>query len=1014
MDRRAPSCDEKVLYKADSAAKKRRRMSDASRRISGRPLYVLTVLSVAFLLLVRHSFVSHQVDVKACNMSYMYPSYRHLHGFDHEHTRFASKYSLYLYREVTIDTNEEPQGVPVLFVPGNAGSYKQIRPIAAEAAAQFQQSLKDDGDILRRGKRSLDFFTVDFNEDFSAFHGQTMLDQAEYLNSAITYILSLYTDARKSPSFKSLPDPTSVIIIGHSMGGLVARLTQVMPNYLPKSINTILTMSTPHALPPAPFDGQIQTIYEEVNSFWHKSFSARANENPLQDVSLISIAGGGLDRIISSDYASVSTILPPTNGFTVYTSTIPDVWISADHQAILWCDQFRKVVARALLECVDARREGQTKALAERIGIFNRHFLSRLDGVDNTPSLIDRSRITISVDGSKALDSDRLMRSGSQLYTDNTDLVALPKNINGSLQVLTNLPLTNLDEDAYFAISLCRREVASLQLSDEVSSVQLSCVDVSGDLSTLPSQHDLSREGPSQRTYFLQFSGKDLLGHDFLAVRSRSLDSRQFVAVEYLGPDEVSQVVLASDMFGLFFGRLRLIIGATRSLSTTLRLNTILSSLISYKLRISPRSCKDSLMDTLLRQHTVAPYETKYYSGQRDIEISVHGQAPFFPPMFSQHQGLSLQYWSDPGCSGPIDIVLSVDYFGSLGKLVMRYRVVLVVYPLAMTLFVIWYQTGLYNRTGSYLSFQQGQRVVLRRGLLLATAMISILSIVLIWRQRHLNMSLEDYFSPGKSTQDTTRYVMHMNDKLLGIQDPFLWWLAPLFLVVSLGLLNVASLTLGSMIEGTGILLNMVRGSSRIAMEGTQRTLRRRIITTAILLSIVSFLVPYQFAYIVACIVQFSTCVRLVRAADKEATQKAYNFNFSILMLMVCVLPINLPILVVWVRNISVQWLTPFSSHHNVLSIAPIILLVETLANGNIAPPVDSSIVKFFDLAILVMASTILLYGVMYTYILHHVLNLLAGCIFLYQHFASHPASSSSPSSSSSSSSTSETETGQQ
>lgn len=39
-------------------------------------------------------------------MSYMRPSYIHFSEFDTEHTRFASKYSLYLYREQGIDSGQ--------------------------------------------------------------------------------------------------------------------------------------------------------------------------------------------------------------------------------------------------------------------------------------------------------------------------------------------------------------------------------------------------------------------------------------------------------------------------------------------------------------------------------------------------------------------------------------------------------------------------------------------------------------------------------------------------------------------------------------------------------------------------------------------------------------------------------------------------------------------------------------------------------------------------------------------
>lgn len=67
-----------------------------------------------------------------------------------------------------------------------------------------------------------------------------------------------------------------------------------------------------------------------------------------------------------------------------------------------------------------------------------------------------------------------------------------------------------------------------------------------------------------------------------------------------------------------------------------------------------------------------------------------------------------------------------------------------------------------------------------------------------------------------------------------------------------------------------------------------------------------------------------------------------YNYVHSILVLMLWVLPINLPVLVVWVHNLAVHWLTPFSSHHNVLSIMPFILLVESLTGGTMIPRITN------------------------------------------------------------------------
>lgn len=975
----------------------RRRKPDLPRALSGHLLLLVTLLATAFLFLVGYSFRLRQQDANACNMSYMYPSYRRLQGFDLEHTRFASKYSLYLYREKTIDLSEDPQGVPVLFVPGNAGSYKQIRPIAAEAAAQFQQSLKINNEILQEGKRSLDFFTVDFNEDFSAFHGQTMLDQAEYLNSAITYILSLYTDARKSPSDRSLPDPTSVILIGHSMGGLVARLMQIMPNYLPKSINTIMTISTPHAIPPAPFDPQIQRIYEQINTYWQDSFRLTEQSNPLQDVTLISIAGGGLDTIVSSDYTSVNTILPPSNGFTVYTSTIPGVWISADHQAILWCDQFRKVLARALLETVDARRGSQTLQMARRMETFRNYFLSNLDRAHFTPTLADQPRRTVHFlqrdqdIESSIVTNEKLYRVASDFPKGSLDLFPLSTSSTKSFQLLANVPVDDLEGDSQMSVSICRHETASTRpFSDD--DFELSCIDVTRDLTILPSQQDLRHTGTDVRLYFLQFDHNSLMGHDFLAIRLIAQQASHFVAAELVDRSRISEVRTAIGMFRLFFGGVRIILDSARALSSTIVIDNPLSSLIAYKVRIAHESCPGSRMNAVTRQHTMTPYETKYYVGEDTFDLSLHGQAPFFPIQESDAPGLLIQHWADPNCSGPIDLSFTVDYFGSLGKLVMRYRDVLVAFPLALALVVLWTQLCIYNRTGVFISFQQAQRYVLRQSLPAALLLISGLSIYLARGQQ---FSFTSSISPSKQNnrelETAKEYIMHPNDKLLGLQEPFFWWLAPLFLVSAVGVLNLMSILMTVAIQLIAWVVALVKQNASSSIESAStRSFRKRLITAVILLAFVSFAIPYQFAYIVACTVQLSTCTRLLRSFDSSKSLKAYNLNFSLLVLMICVLPINIPILAVWIRNMSVQWFTPFSSHHNVLSIAPIILLVESLTNGQMFPPISSYFESVLGLVFLAMATIICLYGVMYTYMLHQILNVLAGCIFMYQHFAIH------------------------
>lgn len=71
------------------------------------PTLLTTAVSSIFLFIIVHSFITRQIDAKGCRMSYMRPAFAKLEGFDTEHTRFASKYSVYLYREGGIDEDPE-------------------------------------------------------------------------------------------------------------------------------------------------------------------------------------------------------------------------------------------------------------------------------------------------------------------------------------------------------------------------------------------------------------------------------------------------------------------------------------------------------------------------------------------------------------------------------------------------------------------------------------------------------------------------------------------------------------------------------------------------------------------------------------------------------------------------------------------------------------------------------------------------------------------------------------------
>lgn len=103
-------------------------------------------------------------------------------------------------------------------------------------------------------------------------------------------------------------------------------------------------------------------------------------------------------------------------------------------------------------------------------------------------------------------------------------------------------------------------------------------------------------------------------------------------------------------------------------------------------------------------------------------------------------------------------------------------------------------------------------------------------------------------------------------------------------------------------------------------------------------------MVPYQFAYLVLTIVQLASCVRGLTIARVLQSVDAYNFynmSHSFLLLMLWILPINIPVLVVWIHNLALHWMTPFSTHHNLLAILPLVLCVETMSTGRMVPRIS-------------------------------------------------------------------------
>ncbi|CAD6219907.1 unnamed protein product [Miscanthus lutarioriparius] len=334
-----------------------------------------------------------------CVMTYMYPTYIPIAATPRNIS--SDRYGLFLYHEgwKQIDFAKHIRGlrgVPVLFIPGNGGSYKQVRSLAAESFRAYQNGpleptfyreasstlpadeLKDFSIPSRYGCM-LDWFAVDLEGEHSAMDGRILEEHTEYVVYAIHRILDQYKEShleRSKGGAQSSHDlPSSVILVGHSMGGFVARAAVVHPNLRKSAVETILTLSSPHQYPPIALQPSLGHFFSHVNEEWRKGYGtgvSHASNSKLSNVVVVSVSGGIHDYQIRSRMASLDGIVPSTHGFMVGSSSMKNVWLSMEHQSILWCNQLAVQVAHTLLSIIDPVDRHPFSSTQKRVFVFTK------------------------------------------------------------------------------------------------------------------------------------------------------------------------------------------------------------------------------------------------------------------------------------------------------------------------------------------------------------------------------------------------------------------------------------------------------------------------------------------------------------------------------------------------------------------------------------------------------------------------------------------------------------------
>jgi glycosylphosphatidylinositol deacylase len=191
-------------------------------------------------------------------------------------------------------------------------------------------------------------------------YGGSLARQSDYVALCVERILAMYNGQRQS-----------LVVVGHSIGGMVARSLFVRPNFDASKVSILLTLATPHS-PVLVADAQTRTFYDLVDTHWKAN---RTKTGSLKDVTFISVGGGERDVQVRS-----SLTHSPHADVNVISTASPGTWVSTDHRCIAWCKQLVLALNRALFDSVDRAKNDITGDADHRRQVFRYHMLDRSRG----------------------------------------------------------------------------------------------------------------------------------------------------------------------------------------------------------------------------------------------------------------------------------------------------------------------------------------------------------------------------------------------------------------------------------------------------------------------------------------------------------------------------------------------------------------------------------------------------------------------------------------------------------
>ncbi|KAL7056240.1 hypothetical protein AAHC03_021000 [Spirometra sp. Aus1] len=173
-----------------------------------------------------------------------------------------------------------------------------------------------------------------------------------------------------------------ILVIGHSMGGLVAHNLLTRKDSDPSLVHTVVTLASPLVFPVIGVGSEMYDIYSRVRSLWNAVNTTAKFEHLV----FLSITGGPRDIQVWDGLSDANHWLPPAYFLHQTTSAISGVWLTCDHLCIMWCKQLVLALNRAFFDMVDPTTLAPLPSREARMAVIRSHLVSQPVNFDFLPT----------------------------------------------------------------------------------------------------------------------------------------------------------------------------------------------------------------------------------------------------------------------------------------------------------------------------------------------------------------------------------------------------------------------------------------------------------------------------------------------------------------------------------------------------------------------------------------------------------------------------------------------------